>query len=51
ASPDNVPGPEEPEQAPPSSDHVIGPEYLALADDEIVIEDQPYADYASPVAL
>ncbi|GKB39323.1 hypothetical protein Tco_0884265 [Tanacetum coccineum] len=54
ASPDNVPGPEEPEQAPPSSDHVLGPEYpeyLALADDEIVIEDQPYADYASPVAL
>ncbi|GKF84873.1 hypothetical protein Tco_0249771, partial [Tanacetum coccineum] len=54
ASPDNVPDPEEPEQAPPSSDHVLGPEYpeyLALADDEIVIEDQPYADYASPLAL
>ncbi|GJT61918.1 hypothetical protein Tco_1005451 [Tanacetum coccineum] len=36
------------------SDHVLGPEYpeyLALADDEIIIEDQPYADYASPVAL
>ncbi|GJV19806.1 putative reverse transcriptase domain-containing protein [Tanacetum coccineum] len=38
----------------PLSDHVLGPEYpeyLALADDEIIIEDQPYADYASPVAL
>ncbi|GKB35807.1 putative reverse transcriptase domain-containing protein [Tanacetum coccineum] len=54
ASPDNVPGPEEPKQVPPLSDHVLGPEYpeyLALADDEIIIEDQPYADYASPVAL
>ncbi|GJW62782.1 hypothetical protein Tco_0112117 [Tanacetum coccineum] len=54
ASPDYVPGPEEPEQAPPSLDYVPGPEYpeyLAPADDEIVAEDQPYADYASPVAL
>nr|GEY19772.1 hypothetical protein [Tanacetum cinerariifolium] len=54
ASLDYVPGLEEPEQAPPSPDYVPGPtypEYLALADDEIVAEDQPYADYASPVAL
>nr|GEU95369.1 reverse transcriptase domain-containing protein [Tanacetum cinerariifolium] len=44
----------EPEQAPPSPDYVPGPEYpeyLAPADDEIVDEDQPYVDYASPVAL
>nr|GFC55102.1 hypothetical protein [Tanacetum cinerariifolium] len=27
------------------------PEYLSSADDEIVAEDQPYADYALPVAL
>ncbi|GKB10888.1 hypothetical protein Tco_0844811 [Tanacetum coccineum] len=54
ASPDYVPGPEEPEQAPPSPDYVPGPEYpeyLAPANDEIVVEDQPYADYASPAAL
>nr|GEW54463.1 hypothetical protein [Tanacetum cinerariifolium] len=41
-------------QAPPSPDYVSGPEYpeyLAPADDEIVVEDQAYADYASPVAL
>ncbi|GJT10576.1 hypothetical protein Tco_0857618 [Tanacetum coccineum] len=44
-SPDYVPGPEEPEQAPPSPDYVPGPEH---ADDEIVIEDQPYAEEASP---
>ncbi|GJR83660.1 hypothetical protein Tco_0154445 [Tanacetum coccineum] len=47
-SPDYVPGPEEPEQAPPSPDYVPGPE---LADDEIVAEDQPYAEDASPIAL
>ncbi|GJX73730.1 putative reverse transcriptase domain-containing protein [Tanacetum coccineum] len=54
ASPDYMPGPEEPEQAPPSPDYVPGPKYpgyLAPADDEIVAEDQPYADDALPVAL
>ncbi|GJX99046.1 hypothetical protein Tco_0356065 [Tanacetum coccineum] len=53
-SPDYMPSPEEPEQAPPSPDYVPGPEYpgyLAPADDEIVAEDQLYADDASPVAL
>ncbi|GJS37372.1 hypothetical protein Tco_0535754 [Tanacetum coccineum] len=44
---DYVPGPEEPEQAPPSPDYVPGPEH---ADDEIVAEDQPYAEEASPTA-
>ncbi|GJW39178.1 hypothetical protein Tco_0065023 [Tanacetum coccineum] len=39
ASPDNVPGPEEPEQAPPSSDHVIvGPVY-SVTYDQIPEED------------
>ncbi|GJY19158.1 putative reverse transcriptase domain-containing protein [Tanacetum coccineum] len=40
--------------APPSPDYVPGleyPEYLAPADDKILAEDQPYADYASPAAL
>ncbi|GJR03365.1 putative reverse transcriptase domain-containing protein [Tanacetum coccineum] len=46
-SPDYVPGPEEPEQAPPSPDYVLGPEHT---DDEIVAEDQPYAEDASPTA-
>ncbi|GJS05147.1 hypothetical protein Tco_0321655 [Tanacetum coccineum] len=46
-SPDYVPGPEEPEQAPPSPDYVLGPEHV---DDEIVAEDQPYAEDASPTA-
>ncbi|GJR83533.1 putative reverse transcriptase domain-containing protein [Tanacetum coccineum] len=46
-SPDYVPGPEEPEQAPPSPDYVPGPEH---ANDEIVAEDQPYAEDASPTA-
>nr|GFC93935.1 hypothetical protein [Tanacetum cinerariifolium] len=46
-SPDYIPGPEEPEQAPPSPDYVPGPEH---ADDEIVAEDQPYADDASLIA-
>ncbi|GJV56691.1 hypothetical protein Tco_1457696 [Tanacetum coccineum] len=46
-SPDYVPGPEEPEQAPPSPDYVPGPEH---ADEEIVAEDQPYAEDASPTA-
>ncbi|GKC18904.1 hypothetical protein Tco_1021054 [Tanacetum coccineum] len=44
---DYVPGPKEPEQAPPSPDYVPGPEH---ADDEIVAEDQPYAEDASPTA-
>nr|GEZ63107.1 hypothetical protein [Tanacetum cinerariifolium] len=46
-SPDYIPGPEEPEQAPPSPDYVPGPKH---ADDEIVAEDQPYAEDASPIA-
>nr|GEW09200.1 protein DETOXIFICATION 48 [Tanacetum cinerariifolium] len=46
-SPDYIPGPEEPEQAPPSPDYVPGLEH---ADDEIVAEDQPYAEDASPIA-
>ncbi|GJS38422.1 hypothetical protein Tco_0563465 [Tanacetum coccineum] len=46
-SPDYVTGPEEPEQAPPSPDYVPGPEHT---DDEIVTEDQPGAEDASPTA-
>nr|GFA04827.1 hypothetical protein [Tanacetum cinerariifolium] len=46
-SPDYIHGPEDPEQAPPSPDYVPGPEH---ADDEIVVEDQPYAQDASPTA-
>nr|GFC28474.1 hypothetical protein [Tanacetum cinerariifolium] len=46
-SPDYIHGPEEPEQAPPSPDYVPGPEH---ADDEIVVEDQPYAEDALPTA-
>nr|GFD32393.1 hypothetical protein [Tanacetum cinerariifolium] len=46
-SPDYIPSPEEPEQAPPSPDYVLGPEH---ADDEIVAEDKPYAEDASPIA-
>ncbi|GJR30394.1 hypothetical protein Tco_1106626 [Tanacetum coccineum] len=46
-SPDYVPGPEEPEQAPHSPDYVPGPKHV---DDEIVTEDQPYAEDASPTA-
>ncbi|GKB82091.1 hypothetical protein Tco_0948986 [Tanacetum coccineum] len=46
-SPDYVPGPEEPEHAPPSPDYVPGPEHV---DDEIIAEDQPYAEDASPTA-
>nr|GFD29847.1 hypothetical protein [Tanacetum cinerariifolium] len=44
---DYIPGPEEPEQAPPSPDYVLGPED---ADDEIVVEDQPYAKDASLIS-
>nr|GFB94893.1 hypothetical protein [Tanacetum cinerariifolium] len=46
-SPDYIPGPEEPEQAPPSPDYIPGPEHT---DDEIIAEDQPYAEDASPIA-
>nr|GFD26585.1 hypothetical protein [Tanacetum cinerariifolium] len=46
-SPDYIPGPEEPEQAPPSPDYVPGLEH---ADDKIIAEDQPYAEDASPIA-
>nr|GFD54613.1 hypothetical protein [Tanacetum cinerariifolium] len=42
-----IPGPEEPEQAPPSLDYVSGPEH---AEDEIIAEDQPYVKDASPTA-
>nr|GFD62327.1 hypothetical protein [Tanacetum cinerariifolium] len=42
---DYMPGPEEPKQAPPLPDYVPGPEH---ADDEIVAEDQPYTEDASP---
>ncbi|GJW05089.1 hypothetical protein Tco_1563945 [Tanacetum coccineum] len=44
-SPDYVTGPEEPEQAPHSLDYVPGLEH---ADDEIVAEDQPDVEDASP---
>nr|GEU47547.1 reverse transcriptase domain-containing protein [Tanacetum cinerariifolium] len=44
-SPDYIPGPEDPEQAQPSPDYVPGPKH---ADDEIVAEDQPYDEDASP---
>ncbi|GJY31981.1 hypothetical protein Tco_0415476 [Tanacetum coccineum] len=46
-SPELRAGPEEPEQAPPSPDYVTGLEH---ADDEIVAEDQPYAEDTSPTA-
>nr|GFB87762.1 hypothetical protein [Tanacetum cinerariifolium] len=46
-SPDYIPGPEEPEQAPLLPDYVPGLEH---ADDEIIAEDQPYAEDASPIA-
>nr|GEY26740.1 hypothetical protein [Tanacetum cinerariifolium] len=45
--PDYIPFPEEKEQAPPLPDYVSGPEH---ADDEIIAEDQPYAEDASPTA-
>ncbi|GJS01894.1 hypothetical protein Tco_0318402 [Tanacetum coccineum] len=50
ASLDYVLGPEEPEHAPLSPDYAPDhkyPEYMAPADDEIIAEDQPYADSAS----
>ncbi|GKG05835.1 hypothetical protein Tco_0325921, partial [Tanacetum coccineum] len=54
ASPDYVPGPEDPEQASLSPDYVPRPgypEYLALSDEEVPVEDQPYAVADSPIAL
>nr|GEV95015.1 hypothetical protein [Tanacetum cinerariifolium] len=42
-----MPGLEEPEQAPFSPGYIPGPEH---ADDEIVAEDQPYVEDASPIA-
>nr|GEV43972.1 hypothetical protein [Tanacetum cinerariifolium] len=44
---DYIPGPEETEQSPPLPDYVSGPEH---PNDEIVAEDQPYAEDASPTA-
>ncbi|GKB32796.1 hypothetical protein Tco_0872197 [Tanacetum coccineum] len=46
-SPDYVSGPEEPEQTPPSPNYVPGLEHT---DDEIIAEDQPGAEDASPTA-
>ncbi|GKF38591.1 hypothetical protein Tco_0118652 [Tanacetum coccineum] len=54
ASPDYVPGLEEPEQAPLSPDYVSGPEYpeyLAPSDEEVPMEDLPYAVADSPISL
>ncbi|GJR57548.1 hypothetical protein Tco_1499710 [Tanacetum coccineum] len=54
ASPDYVPDPKEPEQAPLLPDYVPGPEYpeyLAPSDEEVPVEDQPYAVVDSPIAL
>ncbi|GJS98256.1 hypothetical protein Tco_0819426 [Tanacetum coccineum] len=54
ALPDYMPGPEEPKQAPLSPDYVPGPEYpeyLAPSDEEVHVEDQPYAVADSPIAL
>ncbi|GJR37896.1 putative reverse transcriptase domain-containing protein [Tanacetum coccineum] len=53
-SSDYVPRPKELEQASLLPDYVPGPEYpeyLAPSDDEIPVEDQPYAAAASPIAL
>ncbi|GJW93460.1 hypothetical protein Tco_0173132 [Tanacetum coccineum] len=53
-SSDYMPGPEEPKQAPLSPDYVSGPEYpeyLAPSNEEVPIEDQPYAAADSPIAL
>ncbi|GKA64336.1 hypothetical protein Tco_0763942, partial [Tanacetum coccineum] len=53
-SPDYMPGPEEPEQAPLLSDYVSGPEYpeyLAPSDEEVPVEDQPYVVVDSPIAI
>ncbi|GJU12422.1 mitochondrial proton/calcium exchanger protein-like protein isoform X1 [Tanacetum coccineum] len=53
-SPDYVPSPEKPEQAPLSSDYVPEPEYpeyLVASDAEAPNEDQPLPDDASPTTL
>ncbi|GJW44261.1 hypothetical protein Tco_0073060 [Tanacetum coccineum] len=53
-SPDYVPSPKEPEQAPLSPNYVPEPEYpeyLVPSDDEVPIEDQPLLADASPTAL
>ncbi|GKF58723.1 hypothetical protein Tco_0172260, partial [Tanacetum coccineum] len=53
-SPDYMPSPEEPKQAPLSPDYVSGPEYpeyLALSDEEVPVKDHPYAAADSPIAL
>ncbi|GKG42950.1 hypothetical protein Tco_0479634, partial [Tanacetum coccineum] len=45
---------QEPEQAPLSPDYMSGPEYpeyLAPSDEEVPVEDQPYAVVDSPIAL
>ncbi|GKE21559.1 hypothetical protein Tco_1433071 [Tanacetum coccineum] len=49
-----MPSPEDPEHASLSSDYVSGleyPEYLALSDKEVLVEDQAYAATDSPIAL
>ncbi|GJU31425.1 reverse transcriptase domain-containing protein [Tanacetum coccineum] len=54
ASPDYMPGPEEPEQAPLLLDYMPGleyPEYLALSDEEVPVKDQPYVVTDSPITL
>nr|GEW86375.1 hypothetical protein [Tanacetum cinerariifolium] len=46
--------PSDVEQAPLSPDYVPGPEYpkyLALSDEEVPVEDHPYATVDSPIAL
>ncbi|GKE29502.1 hypothetical protein Tco_1444886 [Tanacetum coccineum] len=48
-SPDYVPGPEEPELAPLSPE--FDPEPELPDDDMIIAKDQPYANYALPIAL
>nr|GEU69279.1 hypothetical protein [Tanacetum cinerariifolium] len=53
-SPNNVPGPEEPEQAslaPNNEPRPKYPEYMAPFNEEFLIEDQPYAVADSPIAL
>ncbi|GKF02209.1 hypothetical protein Tco_0029132, partial [Tanacetum coccineum] len=53
-SPDYIPDPKEPEQAPLSPDYVPRleyPDYLAPSDAKIPIGDQPHATDASPTAL
>nr|GFC65089.1 hypothetical protein [Tanacetum cinerariifolium] len=55
-SPDYVPGPEEPEQAPPSPVYVpyvpepVYPEYIPPEDDVFLAEEQPLPAAASPTA-